>query len=253
MRYPSAKTSHDIPKHLIEYHVAYKKGRYRASDSVFPFTTPSHSKWTDYPFDALEDHVNHITEYLVDVQFDPNKSAQWEMYRRKFGWNIPKTLWQSLTVRDKTPTPHNYDTMLSVLFSIYHENDNRWPVRFVGGCNPPSWDHVRAVAENLWNAEGPHTMTRSDDSYSTWTEPMSWHNVSNKEHYYDLAYSQITPERDKDHVQTPIYTLRRLLEWKSANEDDFNKLSEYYRNRTEEVNNAKDDEGSHVNHSEHKL
>jgi hypothetical protein len=224
-----ARTLRDIPVYLLRYTVTNDGTEYRVTNSLIPSVVTrlkNDSSYTTYTAQhALKDHEDAITAYILDLQIA--QSSEWIKIQDYFGWNLPKTLWHRLTKNNSKPSGRYYNGILRTYFS-YSRNNPIDADNYERTVNIISNDVVELVAKSLWMAEGLHTVTRSDDSYSQWTETLSWEQVDHE--------SYLVQAREKLNIPTaPIYAekvtnkehlkvISILLNWAEDHPTEYTKL-----------------------------
>jgi hypothetical protein len=187
----NAKTMLDAPQNAFTYYVKGQGKGFTVEDNVTSLITVYKD---NYPETALKNHIENVNVMIIKMQMDSEdydkvlKNKIWV----KFGWMFPKSLMNHIKLTTNiTDGTIIHEALLSffmtmeVYCSVYEtymaEFDNIKP------------SIIETVAEGLWSSEGEHIRSKSDDSYSTWTETYRWYQEyeSEKDRYRIAAREKL--------------------------------------------------------------
>lgn len=215
----NAKTTRHIPPHMLAYALQHNGKTWVVANTVLNITTKSN---TTSPVQALTTHIEDLDTKLIELQIENGR--EWRRLEQLFLWYVPSSLYSRLTKDTREPNLLDLDTLLYVFFNnVKEEFSTELPF---------SLDVIDKYAKALFDADGPHTFTNSDDSYSRFTDTYAWGEYRVEE-YREKARESLMPDRFKNESKN-IKLTHILLEWAQEYPQDFEKLESYFKTRKEE-------------------
>jgi hypothetical protein len=215
-----AKTTRHIPPHILRYTLEHNGNVWVVTNTVLNVTTKVN---TTSPVQALTNHIEDLDTELIELQIENGKA--WRRLEQLFSWYLPSSLYYRLTKDTRQPNLTELDILLYVFFNQL--DGDTWK-----DLMPFGLELIDKYAKALFDADGPHTFTNSDDSYSRFTDTYAWgeHRV---EEYREKARENLMPDRFKNESKN-TKLIHILLEWAQEYPQDFETLKSYFKTRKED-------------------